>query len=555
MSGTSTRAGVSPTVLWLGAAVGLWAVLVAVAIVMRPLLAIDETRYVSVAWEMWRSGDFLVPRLNGQAYSHKPPLLFWIITAGWAVFGVSEWWARLVAPLFGLGGLLLAAQLARLLWPGRVEIARMVPLVLLATPPWTLFTTLTMFDGLVAFWTLVGLVGMVLAWRGRPRVGWAMFGLGLGLGILAKGPVVVVFLLPAALAAPWWARGRDDGPQRSGGWTGWYLGAALGSGLGVALALAWALPAAANGGERYAAAILWGQTAGRVVGSFAHERAAWWFLAVLPAVLLPWTLWPPLWRGLARMRTGADAGIRLCAVWFLAALAVMSLVSGKQIHYLLPIMPAFALVLVRAAATVAGGGDRRDGIAPGAIVVALGVVLGLAPWLAGEDSPSEALAALPLWIAEVSSLMGATLIAAGLVLALARPATVGARLALMAAQPVLLVVLVHLAVMPAAGPYYDLAEAAGVVRRIQDGGRRVAYVGGYHGQFQFLGRLDTPIDAVEPREVGDWLAGNPGGAVVALYRGRVPRDGEGALYVRPFRGRIMAIWSYAAAAADPGMFR
>ena len=56
----------------------LWLLLIAVNLAIRPLMPIDETRYVSVAWEMWTRGDFLVPYLNGEAYSHKPPLLFWM---------------------------------------------------------------------------------------------------------------------------------------------------------------------------------------------------------------------------------------------------------------------------------------------------------------------------------------------------------------------------------------------------------------------------------------------------------------------------------------------
>ncbi|HSH29228.1 MAG TPA: hypothetical protein VK971_04905, partial [Thiohalobacter sp.] len=77
----------------------LVAALMAVVLWLRPLLPVDETRYVAVAWEMWLRGDFLVPHLNGQAYHHKPPLLFWLIQAGWTLFGVSDWWPRLVAPL------------------------------------------------------------------------------------------------------------------------------------------------------------------------------------------------------------------------------------------------------------------------------------------------------------------------------------------------------------------------------------------------------------------------------------------------------------------------
>ena len=94
-----------------------WVSLLMLAFLSRHLLAVDETRYISVAWEMWLRGDLLVPHLNGEPYDHKPPLLFWLIQLAWELFGVSEMAARLVPAFAGLAGALLVMPLARLLWP------------------------------------------------------------------------------------------------------------------------------------------------------------------------------------------------------------------------------------------------------------------------------------------------------------------------------------------------------------------------------------------------------------------------------------------------------
>ena len=72
----------------------LWFALLLLSLLTRPLLPVDETRYLAVAWEMWQRGDFLVPFLNGAPYSDKPPLFFWLMHAGWWLFGVTEWWPR-----------------------------------------------------------------------------------------------------------------------------------------------------------------------------------------------------------------------------------------------------------------------------------------------------------------------------------------------------------------------------------------------------------------------------------------------------------------------------
>jgi hypothetical protein len=57
--------------------------------------------------------DWLVPHQNGLPYSHKAPLLYWMIHAGWAVGGVSDVWPRILEVLLSTANLWLVALLAR----------------------------------------------------------------------------------------------------------------------------------------------------------------------------------------------------------------------------------------------------------------------------------------------------------------------------------------------------------------------------------------------------------------------------------------------------------
>src|SRR5699024_10275229 len=84
---------------------------------------------------------------------------------------------------------------------------------------------------------------------------------------------------------------------------------------GVAIALAWAIPAALAGGETYARAILWGQSAGRISQSFAHARPWWWYLSILPLLMAPWCYWPTAWRSIARLRPRHSVGVRFVLCW------------------------------------------------------------------------------------------------------------------------------------------------------------------------------------------------------------------------------------------------
>jgi 4-amino-4-deoxy-L-arabinose transferase-like glycosyltransferase len=316
--------------------VALWGVLVAVALTVRPLLPVDETRYLSVAWEMWLRHDWLVPHLNGSPYPDKPPLLFWGILLGWRVFGVTEWWPRLLPPLAALLCVFLLLRLSRRLSPDDLG-ARALPL--LSGLLWVTYSTLVLFDTVLTACVLLALCGLVDAASGRPWRGWLGYGAGVGLGLLAKGPVVLVHVLPVALLAPWWTVAA---PVRRGRW---YLGLVAAVALGAAIGLAWALPAGALGGPTYREALLWEESAGRIAHAFAHRRPWWWYLPLLPLVLLPWTLWPPLWRSLADLRRGPPrVAIRFALSCLVPGLIVLSLISGKQVHYLMPLLPAFAIL-------------------------------------------------------------------------------------------------------------------------------------------------------------------------------------------------------------------
>src|SRR5262245_66484582 len=62
---------------------------------MRPLTLPDEGRYVGVAWEMVRSGNWLVPTLDTLPFFHKPPLFYWLTAGAISTLGNNEWAARL----------------------------------------------------------------------------------------------------------------------------------------------------------------------------------------------------------------------------------------------------------------------------------------------------------------------------------------------------------------------------------------------------------------------------------------------------------------------------
>ena len=97
-------------------------------------------------------------------------------------------------------------------------------------------------------------------------------------------------------------------------WKRWYIKLGLALVCGAALALAWALPAARAGGQVYCSAILWGQTAGRMINSFAHCQPAWWYLGnAAPCALPPGSASGSY--GITLTGYLLIRGTRLCLIW------------------------------------------------------------------------------------------------------------------------------------------------------------------------------------------------------------------------------------------------
>jgi 4-amino-4-deoxy-L-arabinose transferase-like glycosyltransferase len=514
---------------WLVVFLAAWAVLAVASIWLRPLWPVDETRYASVAWEMWLRGDFLVPYINGEPYSHKPPLLFWLIQLGWAVFGVNDWWPRLVAPLCAFAALPLIRMLARLLWPEERGHENYAAWALFGTILFAAFVTLVMFDLLLLLAVMVAMIGVLRAARGETRAGILWLGAGVGLGVLAKGPVILLHVLPVAVVAPWWAPAVRAAPGK------WYLGLLAGVLLGAAIALAWALPAGYFGGETYRRAIFWGQTAGRVSESFAHRAAWWYYVPLLPAILFPWLVWPAFWRGLRKAGLASEMPMRFLTAWLVITVVGFSFVSGKQAKYLVPMLPGFALLVAHALVRLEQPARGWDMLLPAAGFLALPALLFYARSRPAALELPEWASTLPLWPIVASLLLFPLL----LVFARAAP-VVGVRALSFAVLGAIAVA--SAGVMPAIAPYGDPAPAAAHLAELQTRNVPLAHLGKYHAQYNFAGRLRKPIEILDPGELGPWTAKNPGGQVILVERKRHAGAGARPEYEAPFRGAWIQVW-------------
>jgi 4-amino-4-deoxy-L-arabinose transferase-like glycosyltransferase len=324
-------------------------VLVATAVILawlaatawaRPLMLPDEGRYVGVAWEMLRSGDWLTPTLNGLPYFHKPPLFYWITAASMSTFGINVWSAR-AAPMLGATLGALATWLFVRRWSGE-HAARHTLMVLLAQPLFFVGAQFANLDMLVAGClsaTILALAhGALSAERQQDsrfvvRSAYALA----ALGVLAKGLIGIV--IPVLVVGVWMLVRRQ-----------WRVVLALWSWPGVALFALIAAPWFVAMQQRFPDFLDYFFVVQHfkrfAAGGFNNVQPFWFYAALLAAAFLFWLPWQGRWFQRDTWSTLHLHPIRLLmAVWAAAVVLFFSLPASKLVGYVLPAMAPLAYLM------------------------------------------------------------------------------------------------------------------------------------------------------------------------------------------------------------------
>jgi 4-amino-4-deoxy-L-arabinose transferase-like glycosyltransferase len=474
--------------------------------------------------------------LNGEPYEQKPPLYFWLAAAAGEPFGrVTELAARLPSALAGIGLVALTLALGTRLLGGTS--AALGTALLLTTWTFAEQARRAQLDVLLALFETLALAAF---WRvdrgiGRVRVNQGVLHAALGLAVLTKGPVgfVVPSLVIAAYLA-WEGRLRQIG--RAFPW--WGFGLSLGPG-----ALWLAAAAAVAPGSFFQEAVVENVWARFAEGS-SHARPFFYYLYKYPIELLPWTWVLPVavWAGLRDVfAAGAidderRRAWRFLVGWVGASLLFFSISTGKRGLYVLPTLPASALL---AGDSLRVWAERARRI-PGAYHVVTGIlgaaVVAACVWLGIADPLRNRMASIAVALVGSAIAIGT----AGAALALHRMrAPLAARLAAPVAGVLLLELVGFVLLLPAIDGDKSpraLAEAAAAltppgtpIGLVEDrslvGG--IAYYGG------------RPVAELrEPESVRRFLA-DGGRAIVVKERklGRVEVVTPVQIHFRTRRGR------------------
>jgi len=521
----------------------LWTVAALLAIFSHGPMPLFSTRTLAVAWEMWHGHQWLVPHINGEPYSEKVPLLFWLIHAGWLAFGVSDVWPRVLEVIFGGVQLVQLSILARRLFPARPWVEKAAPWMLLALSYAFLFGLQIMYEVLLANCVLGALLCLTPTMR-RSEPRWLLFGLLIGAGLLTKGPVMLLHIVFPWLLGPLWNEWAREHRAR------WYGRGVLSVLLGFAMLLAWAIPAGFAGGEAYQHRLFFTQTAGRVVDGTpqsqslqSHPHWFGWYLLWLPMLLFPFTGWPRAWVAIGALRKPFDVGIRFALCWLLPSFVVFSLISGKQWYYLLPEFGGWMLLLAGAVAILR---ERHAPLAEnywlgswplgvGSILFA-GLLFAL-PYVAFShafhNEWAEGAAPYSRTFSIAFLLLGCLLLVRGR--GEMRRLAIAGLLGALALNTLFTLTLWH---------KYDLSPTTALVAAAQAEGHAVAFEGNYEGQFHFAGRLTRPLTELhDGASLQAFARQHPDGLIITHPDQLDAAALRYALLAQPFRSAWIVVWS------------
>lgn len=344
----------------------------------------DEPRFSEATVEMVHSGDYLVPTFRGELRPDKPILIYWLMSLPVRLLGPTELACRFFAPVGAAVACLLTYIMAcQLSGTG----AGLLSMIILATSPLLLMTgTAATTDAVL----LAMIAGSFAIFENGFRKGLRkihVLGLALTFGgaLLTKGPVGLVVPILGMLVILAFAR------RLSWRWGGTLFISAF---LGSFIFLAWAIPANdATGGEFLRRGIGYHVVARTVRPIDSHGGNFFFTLPFyIPVVIFaffPWVLFlPGALSAVAGGRVGGTVGRSFLLGWMVSIFLLMSFVSTKLPHYILPIWPALALAV---AGTIQAAG--RGVLAPrdlrlfsygrrffAAIGVIGGAALVLGPW-------------------------------------------------------------------------------------------------------------------------------------------------------------------------------
>jgi 4-amino-4-deoxy-L-arabinose transferase-like glycosyltransferase len=180
----------------------LFAAAIYLGCVVSPPSLMDDVDAVQaqISKTMLLSGDWVTARLDGVLYLEKAPLIYWLIAITYKIFGVTDWVTRLPVALSAIALGLLTAAFG--MWAFSKRAGFYAGLCMSTCVGLFLFTRVQIPDVMLTFTIAMAMWAFLRTLEEeekQPRLWAAVFAASLGVGLLLKSLIAIVFPVAAAV--------------------------------------------------------------------------------------------------------------------------------------------------------------------------------------------------------------------------------------------------------------------------------------------------------------------------------------------------------------------
>ncbi len=296
----------------------------------------EEHHYLEVASNMFYHHHWWLLQDTIGVYLSKPPLLFWVLSGLWSVFGPHVWVIHFLLMAILAGVLYLTQLLSQILFNDSVQ-AKLSSVIVLGSFLFFARGTTFCFDTLVVLFFLLSAIGISLALKKRYIWGFFIFGVAVGLGILTKGPIILAFCLPFFMVATFF-RHEYNVQNRA-----WFFGFFLSALVIFVLIMAWLVPVLHQLGPVRKHMLLLRRGFG--VGATYGIAPFYFYLKACFFLMLPWIMWPYGVRSLfLALRKNHNPEFKLVFYSLVLSLIILSFIPPKALRYVASSVVLFALL-------------------------------------------------------------------------------------------------------------------------------------------------------------------------------------------------------------------
>ena len=164
--------------------IGLLSLVHLLGMLLIDIMEIDAAQYASISQEMLQTGEYLQVHHRYTDYLDKPPLLFWLTSFSFEVFGASNFSFRLPSFLFLIIGLISTYKLSRLLYDQRTGL--LAVLVLYSSQAYFLFSHDVRTDTILANVVIFAVWQLWIFIKDRNLLSLVLGGFAVGLAMMEK---------------------------------------------------------------------------------------------------------------------------------------------------------------------------------------------------------------------------------------------------------------------------------------------------------------------------------------------------------------------------------